>query len=206
MYVPAHFREDRPEVVLDLLRRAGFGHLVCATDDGPTSTPLPFLVDDELTSVRAHLASANGLWRLAPCRALLVVPVGDDYVSPSWYPSKAVDGRVVPTWNYEVVHLAGRLVVHDDPAWIRRQIDDLTTLHESPRADPWAVVDAPADFVDGLVRAIVGIELVIDRVEAKRKLSQNRSEPDRAGVVRGLRDEVGRAGAVIADAMDANHH
>lgn len=200
MYVPAHFREEQPEVVLDLVRRTGFGHLVCCTADGPSATPLPFLVDDAMTSVRAHLARANRLWRLAPCRALLIVPVGDAYVSPTWYPSKSDDGRVVPTWNYEVVHLTGELVVHDDPAWIGRQIGDLTTWHESPRTAPWAVDDAPSDFVDGLVRAIVGIELVVDGVEAKRKLSQNRSEADRAGVVRGLRADGGRSDAV-ADAM-----
>lgn len=187
-------------MVLDLVRRTAFGHLVCSADDGPSSTSLPFLVDDAMTSVRAHLARANRLWHLAPCRALLIVPIGDAYVSPSWYPSKADGGRVVPTWNYEVVHLTGDLVVHDDPAWIHRLIGDLTTWHESPRTDPWAVEDAPADFVDGLVRAIVGVELVVDRVEAKRKLSQNRSEADRAGVVRGLRADGGRS-ETVADAM-----
>ncbi len=200
MYTPAHFSEERTEVVLDLVRRAGFGHLVCSTDEGLTSTPLPFLVDDSLTSVRAHVARPNGVWRLAPCRALLIVPVGDAYVSPSWYPSKAEGGRVVPTWNYEVVHLAGELVLHDDPSWIRRQVTDLTTHHESPRAEPWAVDDAPADHIDGLVRAIVGVELVVDRVEAKRKLSQNRSAADQAGVVRGLRLDGGASS--VADAME----
>jgi transcriptional regulator len=205
VYVPAHFREARREVVLDLLRGAGFGHLVCTDDHGPISTPLPFLVDEALTSVRAHVARANGVWRLAPRRALLIVPVADAYVSPSWYPSKADGGRVVPTWNYEVVHLTGDLVVRDDPAWIRRQIDDLTTRHESARAEPWAVDDAPADFVDGLMRSIVGIELVVDRVEAKRKLSQNRSGPDRAGVEQGLRADGDRASRV-ADAMDPDDH
>lgn len=200
MYVPSHFAEDRPDVVLGLLRRAGFGHLVCTDDEGPTSTPLPFVVDDAMTSVSAHLARPNRIWRLAPCRALLVVPVGDAYVSPSWYPTKAETGKVVPTWNYEVVHVHGRLVAHDDPAWIRRQVDELTDRNESARAEPWSVDDAPADFVDGLVRAIVGVELVVERVVAKRKLSQNRPEPDVAGVIHGLR-EVGGRSASVADAM-----
>jgi transcriptional regulator len=202
VYVPSHFAEDRSDVVLDLLRRAGFGHLVCTDDEGPTSTPLPFVVDDALTSVRAHLARPNRIWKLAPCPALLIVPVADAYVSPSWYPTKAETGKVVPTWNYEVVHVHGRLVAHDDPAWIRRQVGELTDRNESPRAEPWGVDDAPADFVDGLVRAIVGVELVVERVVAKRKLSQNRPEADVAGVIRGLREGDARAEAV-ADAMTA---
>ena len=158
------------DVVLGLLRRAGFGHLVCTTDDGLISTPVPFVVDDALTSVRAHLARPNPLWRSAPCAALLIVSVDDAYVSPSWYPTKADTGRAVPTWNYEVVHVHGRLEVRDEPDWTRRQVGDLTEQHEAPRSAPWAVEDAPVDFVDGLVRAIVGIELVVERVESKRKL------------------------------------
>lgn len=201
MYTPSHFAEERHDVVLDLLRRAGFGHLVCTSDAGLTSTPVPFVVDDALTTVRAHLARPNPLWRTAPCTALLIVPVDDAYVSPSWYPTKAETGRVVPTWNYEVVHVHGQLVAHDDATWVRRQIGDLTAERESSRDRPWAVEDAPAEFVDGLVRAIVGIELRIDRAEAKRKLSQNRPEQDVAGVLAGLRAD-GARGVAVAEAME----
>jgi transcriptional regulator len=186
MYVPRHFAEDRDEIVLALLRAAGFGHLVVAGPDGLGSTPVPFVVDDDLTAVRAHVARPNPVWKLAPCDALMIVPVNDDYISPSWYPSKAEHGRVVPTWNYEVVHLHGRLVAHDDADWVDRQIRDLTDTNEAGLPEPWSVDDPPAGYVDTTKRGIVGIELTVDRAEAKRKLSQNRTAEDRAGALRGL--------------------
>lgn len=200
--MPAHFGEDDGGIVLELVRGAGFGHLVVKGGDGLTSTPMPFLVDDELTSVRAHLARANPIWRAAPCDALLIVPITDAYVSPNWYPSKAEHGRVVPTWNYEVVHLAGRLVPHDDDAWIAGQIGELTERNESSLPTPWAVTDAPDDFVAKQRRAIVGIELQVHDVQAKRKLSQNRDEADRAGALAGLRGRDDRRSDAVADAME----
>ncbi|TDT18145.1 PaiB family negative transcriptional regulator [Ilumatobacter fluminis] len=201
VYEPQAFREHRDDVVLDLVRTAGFGHLVVTHDGALTSTPVPFVADDELTTVRAHLARPNSVWRAAPCDALLIVPVTDAYVSPGWYPSKAEHGRVVPTWNYEVVHLHGRLVAHDDAEWVRRQITALTDTNEAAFPSPWAVTDAPDDHITKLVRAIVGVELTVDRVDAKRKLSQNRGDDDRAGVRRGLgeRDDRSRA---VASAME----
>jgi transcriptional regulator len=202
MFLPRHFAETDPAEIAGLLRRAGFGHLVVAAPEGLAATPLPFVVDDELTSVRAHLARPNDVWRLAPCDALVVVPVSDAYVSPGWYPSKSVDGRVVPTWNYEVVHLHGRLVVHDDADWVRRQISELTDLNESAMPAPWEVADAPDDFIDQLQRGIVGVELEVTRVEAKRKLSQNKSADDVAGAVAGLRAASNPRAAVVAAAMD----
>jgi transcriptional regulator len=147
---------------------------------------VPFVIADDGTVVRMHLARPNPVWRAAPCRALLIVPVSDAYVSPGWYPSKAENGKVVPTWNYEVVHAHGSLVAHDDPEWVRAQIDDLTTLNESVLPEPWATTDAPAEYIDGLRRAIVGVELVVDRLEGKRKLSQNRSDDDCAGAAAGM--------------------
>lgn len=201
VYEPQAFREHRDDVVLDLVRATGFGHLVVTHDGALTSTPVPFVVDGELTTVRAHLARPNTVWRAAPCDALLIVPVTDAYVSPGWYPSKAEHGRVVPTWNYEVVHLHGRLIAHDDAEWVRRQITDLTDTNEATLPSPWAVTDAPDDHITKLVRAIVGVELTVDRVDAKRKLSQNRGDDDRAGVRRGLgeRDDRSRA---VASAME----
>jgi len=201
VYQPQAFREDRDDVVLGLVRAAGFGHLVVTHDGALASTPVPFVVGDGLSAVRAHLAHPNDVWRAAPCGALLIVPVSDAYVSPGWYPSKAEHGRVVPTWNYEVVHLHGRLVAHDDTHWVDRQITDLTDANEAPLPDPWAVTDAPDDHIAKTVRGIVGIELVVARVEAKRKLSQNRSDADRAGVRHGLRERDARSQAV-ASAMD----
>ena len=202
MYTPRHFAEERDEVTLALLRAAGFGHLVVATDDGLDATPIPFLVDDEMTVVRAHVARPNPVWRLAPCDGLLIVPVTDAYVSPSWYPSKAEHGKVVPTWNYEVVHVHGRLVAHDDTGWIFRQITDLTEFNESALPTPWGVADAPDDYIAATQRGIVGIELAIDRVVAKRKLSQNRPEPDIEGVMRGLGERGDGRSRAVVDGME----
>lgn len=186
MYRPRHFAEDRVDVIVELARSAGFGHLVVNGPGGLVSTPVPFLIDDGATLVRAHLARPNGLWKLAPCDALLIIAVDDAYISPNWYPSKAEHGRVVPTWNYEVVHVHGRLVAHDDAEWIGRQVRDLTDHNEQQLTVPWSVDDAPADYVDQMLRGIVGIELAIERIEGKRKLSQNRDAGDRRGVVAGL--------------------
>lgn len=200
MYVPRHFAEERTDVLVGLARTAGFGHLVVGGAGGFESTPLPFLVDDVGGQVRAHVARPNPIWRSAPCGALLVVPVSDGYVSPSWYPSKAEHGRVVPTWNYEVVHVHGRLVAHEDAGWLQAMVRDLTDLHESRRAEPWSVDDAPEDFTSRMVGGIVGLELIVDRLEGKRKLSQNRDESDREGAVAGLREN-GQPRRTIAEAM-----
>jgi transcriptional regulator len=203
VYRPAHFAEDRPDVVDALLRDAAFGHLVVAGDSGLDAVPLPFLVDRDGDSlvVRTHVAKANRIWRAAPCDALLIVPVTDAYVSPSWYPSKAADGRAVPTWNYEVVHLHGRITAHQEPDWLRGLVTDLTDRHESGRPDRWSVDDPPDGYVDGLLRAIVGIGLEVARVEAKRKLSQNRGADDQLGVVAGLDAEGTARAAAVAEAM-----
>jgi transcriptional regulator len=198
MYTPRHFAEDRDEVILALLRAAGFGHLVIASDDGLDATPVPFLVDDSISAVRAHVARANPVWRLAPCDALLIVPVTDAYVSPNWYPSKAEHGKVVPTWNYEVVHVHGRLAAHDDAEWIRQQITDLTDANESPLPKPWSVDDAPDGYIATTQRGVVGIAIEVERVVAKRKMSQNRPEADAEGVLRGLEERGdGRSRAVL---------
>ena len=204
MYLPRAFTEIDDAVIVSLVRQVGFGHLVCGGSDGLTSTPMPFVVDDDLQSVRAHLARPNDVWRNAPCPALLIVPVADAYISPSWYPSKHADGndgKVVPTWNYEVVHLHGRLELHDDPAWVRRQIGDLTDEQEAPLPEPWSVDDAPASYITTMMAGIVGIELHVERVDAKRKLSQNRSDVDRAGAIDGLRSRHDSPHHV-ADAME----
>lgn len=202
MFLPKHFSETDREVIGGLVRAAGFGHLVVTGDDGLVSTPLPFVVDDELTSVRAHLARPNDLWRSAPCDALLIVPVSDAYISPGWYPSKQADGKVVPTWNYEVVHLHGRLVAHDDAEWVHAQITELTELHEAAMPTPWSVTDAPDDYIAKLQRGIVGTELEVTRVDAKRKLSQNKPEADVAGAIDGLRERDDPRSPTIADAME----
>jgi transcriptional regulator len=133
--------------------------------------------------------------------ALVIVEGADAYISPSWYASKAEHGRVVPTWNYSTAHVYGRLIVHDDPAWLARQVRRLTELHEAQFEHPWAVDDAPERFIAGQLRAIVGIELVITRIEAKQKLSQNRPHGDIDGVVAGL--DAGGQTAMAADVTRA---
>lgn len=201
MYLPAAFAMDDPAEMVRLARTAGFGHLVVTGPDGLLSTPVPFVVDDAGASVRAHLARPNDVWRAAPCSGLLIVPVSDAYVSPSWYPSKAEHGKVVPTWNYEVVHAHGELVVHDDPLWVRDQIEALTAHNEAPLDPPWHVSDAPADYIEALQRGIVGVELVVSRWEGKRKLSQNRPDEDRAGAITGMERSGLRGSAAVTDAM-----
>jgi transcriptional regulator len=152
-----------------------------------------------------HIAIANDQWKTAQPRAqaLAIVHGPQAYISPSWYEAKARHGRVVPTWNYEAVHLTGAVTFHQDPEWLRHFVTRLTRRHEGGREHPWAPSDAPPEYIDGQLRAIVGVELTITAIEAKQKLSQNRSELDREGVVAGLRGEPGQGPAAIAAAMAA---
>jgi transcriptional regulator len=194
MYRPPYFREDRPEVLHALIRTHPFAQLITTGEQGLMANPLPLLIDPAASSngtLRGHLARAND--QVAALRAggqaLVIFQGPQAYVSPSWYPGKAEHGKVVPTWNYVAVHAWGVPRVIDDAAWLRRLVEDLTVSQEQGRPNPWAVGDAPADFIATMVKAIVGIEIPIDRIEGKWKLSQNRSEPDRRGVVDGLRVE-----------------
>ncbi|WP_026404548.1 FMN-binding negative transcriptional regulator [Actinomadura rifamycini] len=206
MYVPAHFSMDDTEV-RSLLETCRTADLVTATPRGLLATFLPVLYDPsagEHGALLAHVARNNDQWREpADGGAMAILHGPDGYVSPSWYASKAEHGRVVPTWNYVTAHVHGDLVVHDDPEWTGSLVRRLTDLHEAGRPDAWSVDDAPAGFVAGQFRAVVGLELRITRVEAKAKLSQNRSAADRAGVAAGsaaagdarMAEAVRRAGA-----------
>ena len=189
MYVPGHFAMDDTEVT-DLLTHHGAADLVTATPDGLVATMLPFVFEPdagEHGALLGHVARNNPQWQADVVgEALAIVRGPDAYVSPSWYASKAEHGRVVPTWNYVTAHVYGRLVVHDDPAWVDALVRRLTAKHEGGRSHPWSVDDAPPRYVAGQLRAIVGMELRISRIEAKAKLSQNRPETDVAGVVAGL--------------------
>jgi transcriptional regulator len=191
MYVPRFNTMDDPELPR-LVAAVGAAELVTVGPDGyPAATLLPVIWDQD--RLVFHMARANPHWRtIEPDAPGLAVVTGPQaYVSPAWYASKEEHGRVVPTWNYTAVHLTGRVRVHDDPAWVREAVTSLTDLHEGRRDVPWAVDDAPERYVEKQLRAIVGIELTIERVEGKAKLSQNRSEEDRAGVVTGLQREGG---------------
>lgn len=194
MYVP-HFNVMDEVEVQRLVASVGSAELVTVRGDGyPASTLLPVLWDDGRLVL--HMARANPHWQsiAAGGPGLAVVTGPQAYVSPTWYPSKSEHGRVVPTWNYAAVHFTGRVRVHHDRAWLRDAVTRLTTLHEHARERPWSVDDAPDRYLEKQLGAIVGIELLIERVEGKAKLSQNRSAEDRAGVLTGLHgEEAGRA-------------
>src|SRR3954451_2348395 len=189
MYIPAHFAMD-DAAVRDLLARHGAADLITLTADGLLATMLPFAYEPaagDHGALYGHVARNNDQWR-KPARgeSLAIVRGPDAYVSPSWYAAKAEHGRVVPTWNYVTAHVYGELVVHDDPVWVEALVRRLTGKHEASLPHPWSVDDAPPAFVAGQLRAIVGVELRIARIEAKAKLSQNRPAADVDGVVAGL--------------------
>ena len=186
MYVPSAFAPT-DDAVHELLLRHRAADLVTVGPDGLTATMLPFLYDPQRRVLRGHLARNNDHWRTADGATALVIVRGPDaYVSPSWYATKAEHGRVVPTWNYVTAHVHGVVTVHDDPAWVGDLVRELTDRHEAGRATPWSVDDAPPKFYAGQLRAIVGVELAIERIEAKFKLSQNRPAADVDGVIEGL--------------------
>ena len=202
MYRPPLFREDRVEVQHALIRANPLGLLITAGAGGLIANPVPIVVDDDGTdygTLRLHLARANPqVAELASVSECLVVFQGPQaYVTPTWYPTKQASGKVVPTWNYATVHAWGTPTLIEDPAWLRRQIDDLTGLLEDPRPVPWQVDDAPAPFVSAQLRGIVGVEIPISRLEGKWKMSQNRPEVDKLGVVDGFREQ-GEAGVEFA--------
>jgi transcriptional regulator len=204
MYLPRHFDESRVDVLHGLIHAHPLGALVTLTAGGLDANHIPFEVDPEpapFGTLRGHVARANPVWRdLTPDVEALVIFQGPDiYVSPAWYPTKQETGKVVPTWNYAVVHAHGRPRFIDDREWLRVFVTALTNRHESGRPDPWQVTDAPADYVESMLGAIVGLEIPITRLVGKWKMSQNRPAQDRGGVVDGLRREGGQAGATIAD-------
>ena len=185
-----------------MLRERPLATIVRVGANGLDADPVPLLYDADggaHGTLRGHVARANPLWRDADGHDVLALFYGPQaYVSPGWYASKAEHGKVVPTWNYVIVQAHGRLRAIDDAAWLRALVGRLTDRHEAARAVPWAVDDAPADYLDSMLRAIVGIEIVVTRLEGKWKASQNRAESDREGVARGLRDEARLSPEAIA--------
>lgn len=206
MYVPAHFAEPDLATLHALIRTWPLATIVTLTADGLDANHIPMLLDAEasrLGTLRGHVARANPIWqRFRPeVETLLVFAGVDAYVSPSWYVSKARDPRVVPTWNYEAVHVHGTLTIVDEADWLHEQLDALTTAHETAFDEPWQMSDAPADYTRKLIGAIVGIEIEISRIVGKRKLSQNRSAADQDGVVAGLQALPEAAGCPMAQRM-----
>jgi transcriptional regulator len=193
MYVPAHFAEDRKDVLHAAMRAAGLATLVTLTADGLIASHVPLLLDPEAGpngTLVGHLARANPQATAAPIgEALVIYTCPDAYITPSWYATKREHGRVVPTWNYVAIHAYGTLEVFDDAGRLHALVSRLTANKETPRAAPWAVTDAPARFIDGQLKGIVGFALPIARLQGKWKMSQNRPPEDRAGVVAGLEAE-----------------
>lgn len=216
MYMPSQFEESRPEVLHQLIQAHPLGLLVTLDDAGLNGNHIPFEIDaapGPLGTLRGHVARANPVWRahghpsLPGIEAMVAFQGPSLYISPAWYPSKAGTGKVVPTYNYIVVHGYGHLRSIDDPAWLRSFLERLTDRHESQRknrdsgAVPWSVGDAPDDYVATQLKAIVGIELTLTRLIGKWKISQNRLPEDRAGVARHLREASGDDASEMANWM-----
>jgi transcriptional regulator len=209
VYLPRHFAARDAAEVAAFVDDVGAADLVTFDGTKPVASLIPVIWDRSggedggAGRLLGHLALANPQWRSAGpgTVALAIVHGPQAYVSPSWYPSTARHGKVVPTWNYISVHFTGPLTVHRDAEWLRDLVGRLTSRHEDGRPSPWHVADAPREFIDSQLRAIVGIELTITTVEAKEKLSQNRNDEDRAGALAGLRGEPGSWPAAIAARM-----
>ena len=201
MHVPSHFVEDRIEVLHAALRDAGLATLVTTGTDGLEASHIPLLLEPEpgpLGRLVGHVARANSQWRTTPdgSAALAIVLGPDAYVTPSWYPTKLETGRVVPTWDYVAIHAHGTVRFFQEPQRLLDVVTRLTERRERPRPVHWKVTDAPPDYLDGMLKGIVGVELTITRIDGQWKASQNKGEADRRGVEEGLRSE---GQAVMAD-------
>jgi len=205
MYIPAHFEARDIAQIAAFVDQAGAADLVTFDGSRLVSTLLPLIWDrsDGHGRLLGHVARANPQWqRTAPGVPALAIFHGPQaYVSPSWYQSTKEHGRTVPTWNYTIVHMSGPVTFHRDEGWLADVVTRLTERHEAGRQDRWRVRDAPERFIAGQLRAIVGVELAVQQIEAKDKLSQNRTPQDRAGVIAALRREPAAGAHAVADLM-----
>ena len=209
MYLPSHFEETRVEVMRQLIRSHPLGALVTFGTDGLNANHVPFEFDPEpapLGTLRAHVARANPVWRefSKEVEPLVIFQGPQSYITPSWYQTKKETGKVVPTFNYIVVHAYGAMRVIEDADWLRKFVGALTDRFEAPRAQPWAVTDAPEDFIAMQLRAIVGIEISVTRLMGKWKTSQNRPAVDQQGVVAVLRESDDAVAPAMAVAVEQN--
>jgi len=204
MYVPSHYKEDDIGKLQQYIRDYGFGLLVVADADGIEANHVPFKLvaeqEGSLGQLHCHLARNNPVWKRIQdgARVLVVFQGPDAYISPSWYATKAETGRVVPTWNYLAVHAEGNARIVEESAWLKHHLRQLTDQHESGMSTPWSVDDAPAEYTDRLVTAIVGVEIRIETLTGKLKASQNQPEKNRAGVKAGLEAGDGTQGREMA--------
>ena len=209
MYLPTHFEESRVETLHALIRSHPLGTLVTQDRSGALQAdPIPFILDAGPSghgTLCGHVARANPVWRESrdDVEALVVFHGAQSYVSPGWYPGKALHGKVVPTWNYIVVQARGRLRAIDEREWLRAFVTRLTARHEARQIAPWHVSDAPSDYIETMLGAIVGIEIELSAISGKWKVSQNRDTADRGGVVAGLQALATRDGDAFAGAVAA---
>ena len=189
MYIPRHFSIEDP-AAQQFLENLKSGHLVTNTAQGMLSTMIPVTFDKADRSIIGHVARGNSQWsEKTNQEALFISAPVDSYISPSWYASKQEHGKVVPTWDYMLAHVYGELIIHDDVDWLRKAVSNLTDSFEAGRAKPWKLDDAPEDYVAGQLRAIVGVELKVTRLEVSFKMSQNKTKVDLEGVIAGLRGD-----------------
>jgi transcriptional regulator len=214
MYLPRHFEQSDTGALHGLMREHPLATLVSQGPDGPTADHVPLELDATVGmhgALLGHLARANPLWQAAQGQPVLAIFHGPEaYISPSWYATKALTHKVVPTWNYTVVHAHGVLEAVDDAPWVHALVGRLTNHHESALPGPWAVHDAPDDYVQQMLRAIVGIRIVLTRLVGKWKISQNRAVADRQGVVEGLQSQTAAAQALArlmrdSESLDGEH-
>ena len=210
MYLPSHFEETRVEVLHQLIRSHPLGALVTFGADGLNANHVPFEFDPNpapFGTLRAHVARANPVWRefSREVEPLVIFQGPQIYITPSWYQTKKETGKVVPTFNYIVVHAYGTMRVIEDAGWLRKFVGGLTDRFEAARAQPWAVTDAPEDFVAMQLRAIIGIEISVTRFIGKWKVSQNRPAADQKGVVAGLRESDDAVAQAMAAAVEQNN-
>lgn len=203
MYLPEHFRESRIELLHNFIRRHPLAVLVAMRTEGLSADHIPMQLwprSDGVLTLRGHIARSNSLWRVLNTDAPILAIFGGaaHYISPSWYPSKRSSGKVVPTWNYSAVHVAGQIRFIEDSSWLRALVESLTDQHEAEALHRWKVSDAPEDYIQAMLQAIVGFEICVTSIQGKFKASQNRNEADRAGVARALQD----AGLPIDDVAE----
>ena len=207
MYLPKHFEEARIETIHALLRERPFATLATSGAEGLTANHVPMEYSPEPAPhgvLRFHVARMNPLWQelVAQPQALAVFQGPEAYITPAWYPEKQSTGKVVPTWNYTIVHAKGRVAVKDDPVWLRAHLERLVNQQEAGSTQPWKVSDAPEDYTGRLLNAIVGLELTIESLQGKWKVSQNRAGADREGVVAGLRQRGKGDDLAMADLVE----
>ena len=209
MYIPHHFKETRLEVLHQLIKQVPFCSLISQSERGLVANHLPLLLDTTTPPfgvLRGHVARANPVWKdfSDSVESLVIFQGPDSYISPSWYPGKSEHGKVVPTWNYIAVHVTGIPQIMDDRTWILNHICELSDTHEAFQEVPWKVSDAPKEFIDQMMLAIVGIEIPITSITGKWKASQNRSKEDQRGVITALKSQSGDDDLEMADIICGN--